>query len=305
MGRSLDRTALRFFILLLGICAGGTAIIMIKACDENPLLLSSYRLLVAAISLTPFFFRDLGRFQGEYGWKQFSWSVLPALALAFHMMTWVIGAHMTQTSNAVLIVNLTPVAVPFFVWIFFKERVNRREVLGTGLALIGLLWITGSTLMVSKTDFMGDLICLISMLGFAMYLALGRKNGGRISLWLYMVPLYYVAGLICLVCACFMINPIKPYTLNNILMMVGLGIIPTVIGHTILNYSMKHFRSQVVSVANLGQIIVGTVLGAVVLNDPPRPSFYGASVLIISGILVVLFASRHVQNGKSPISSSD
>jgi drug/metabolite transporter (DMT)-like permease len=296
MKMKLDRTVMfRFLLMLLGVMAGGTAVVMIKASDESPLLVASYRLLVAALALTPFFVRDLTRFDGKYGWTQLSWAVLPALALAFHFMTWVVGARMTQTSNAVLIANLTPVAMPFFVWIFFKERVNRQEIVGTLLALAGLIWMTGATLMVSKSDFMGDVICFISMLGYAMYMALGRRNGGRISLWLYMVPLYYIAGLVCLGCALFTINPIKPYTLTNLLLILGLGLIPTVFGHTILNYSLKFFRGQVVSVTNLAQILSGTLLGYLFLNDIPQPSFYGASVLILIGILIVLNASRYHQ----------
>ncbi len=103
---------------------------------------------------------------------------------------------------------------------------------------------------------------------------------------------YYIGGLICLVSALFVINPIKTYTLNNVLMMLALGIFPTVLGHTILNYSMKHFRSQVVSVANLGQILVGSFFGFLFLGDVPRPSFYGAAVVIILGILIVLRGSQ-------------
>ena len=297
MKQSLERNGIRLLILMVGILFGGTAIIWIKASDENPLLVASYRLLVAAIILMPFFLRDLGKYPGSYGWKQFSWAILPAAALAFHLMTWVVGARMTQASNAVLIANLTPVAVPFFVWIFYREKVNRQEILGTLLALVGLVWITSSSLAFSQANFIGEIICFVSMLGFALYLALGRKNGGRISLWLYMVPLYAIGGLICLVSALFMINPIKSYTLNNILMMLALGIFPTVLGHTILNYSMKHFRSQVVSVANLGQILVGSFLGFLFLGDVPRSSFYGAAVVIIFGILIVLRGSqRHYAN---------
>ena len=300
MKQSQDRTGIRFIILLIGILFGGTAIVWIKASDENPMLVASFRLLVAAVVLTPFFFRDLGKFPGTYRWKQFSWAILPAAALAFHLMTWVVGARMTLASNAVLIANLTPVAVPFFVWIFYKEKVNRQEILGTILALVGLVWSTGSSLAFSQTNFIGEIICFASMLGYAMYMALGRKNGGRISLWLYMIPLYYVGGLICLVSALFVINPIKPYTLHNILMMTALGIFPTVLGHTILNYSMKHFRSQVVSVANLGQILVGSFLGFLFLGDVPRPSFYVAAVVIVLGILIVLRGSQQrVANPKS------
>ncbi len=291
-----DRTVFWFVILLCGVLAGSTAVVMIKASDENPLLVASYRLLGAAILLTPFFLRDLGRAEkGEYGWKQVSWTLLPALALAVHFMTWVVGARMTQTSNASLIANLTSSVLPFFVWILFRERITRQELLGTVVALSGVVWMTGSTLTVSKTDFQGDLICFGSMLCYAFYMALGRKNGGRIRLWLYMVPLYYFAGLISLGCALFFVNPIKTYTLNNILLMAGLAVFPTVLGHTIMNYSLKHFRGQMVSVTYLGQFLIGTLLGYLFLGDVPRPSFFVAAAVTVVGILIVLNAAqRHL-----------
>jgi drug/metabolite transporter (DMT)-like permease len=300
-----NRTVFRFFLLLLGVLAGGTAIVWIKASDENPLLVASFRLIVAAVVLTPLFLRDLQRYGVVYGWKQFSWTILPAIALAFHFMTWVVGARMTQTSNAVLIANLTPAAMPFFVWIFFRERVTRQEIVGTLVALAGMVWMTSATLMISKTDFIGDMICFVSMLGYAIYMALGRKNGGRISLWLYMVPLYYLAGLICFGCALFIVNPIKAYTLNNILMILGLAIFPTILGHSILNYSLKHFRGQVVSVAYLAQILVGTGLGYLFLGDVPRPSFYAAGVMIVIGILIVLLAGQKYEQKLSSVKALD
>jgi drug/metabolite transporter (DMT)-like permease len=285
----------RFLLLLFGIICGSTAIIFIKASTEQPLLVASYRLLIAGIVLFPFFLRDLSRLDGSYGWKQISWVLLPALALAFHLGSWVVGARMTQTANAVLIANLTPVAMPFFVWIFYREKINQRELFGTLLAMAGLIWMSGETFFISRSDFFGDLICFVSMLGFAMYLALGRKNGGRISLWLYMVPLYLIAGALCLVAACFFVNPLKEYTLTNALLILGLSIFPTVIGHTVLNFSLKFFRGQVVSVANLGQILFGTFFGFLAFGDVPRTSFYAAGVLIIIGILIVLQGSQQHQ----------
>ncbi len=282
----------RAVLLMFGVFCGSTAVIMIKASDEHPLLVASFRLLVAAGALLPFFIRDLKYTAVPYGWKQVGWSAIPAVTLAVHFMSWVIGARMTQVANASLIANLTPVAMPFFVWIFFKERINRQEVIGTLFTLAGLVILTSSNFRVSKTSFTGDIICFGSMLAFACYLALGRKNGSRISLWLYMVPLYTIAGLICLLCALPFINPIKSYTLSNILYMVGLGLIPTVLGHTILNYSLKTFRGQVVSVTNLTQPIFAGFLGYFIFHEAPKAIFYGAAGLIITGVIIVLLASR-------------
>jgi drug/metabolite transporter (DMT)-like permease len=292
MNSTPERMVPRFMLLLFGVMCGATAVIMIKASDEHPFLVASYRLFVAALVLLPFFLRDLRYYEGHYGWKQLSWTLLPAAALAAHFMSWVVGARMTQVANASLIANLTPVAMPFFVWIFYRERINRQELVGTVLTLVGLVVLTGSNFQLNKNDFTGDMICFGSMLGFAMYLALGRMNGGRISLWLYMVPLYFFAGLFCLVAALFVINPIKPYTWTNLLYMLGLGIIPTVFGHTFLNSSLKFFRSQLVSVTNLSQPLFAGVMGYFFFGEQPRTIFYVAAALILAGILVVLDASR-------------
>jgi drug/metabolite transporter (DMT)-like permease len=292
MPAAADRTIPRFLLMIAGVILGATAVIMIKASTEHPFLVSSYRLLIAALVLFPFYLRDLRNFNGEYGWRQIAWAVPPAVGLAVHFMSWVIGVRMTQVANASLIVNLTPVAMPFFVWIFFKEKINRNEVLGTVFTLAGLLVLSGSNFRLDKAGFLGDLICFGSMLAYALYLALGRKNGGRLSLWLYMVPLYFIAGLICLGCALFVINPIKAYTLPNVLYILGLGIIPTVFGHTIVNYSLKFFRGQVVSVTNLAQPLFSGVMGFIFFGEKPRPVMYLAAGLIFIGILIVLNGSR-------------
>jgi drug/metabolite transporter (DMT)-like permease len=279
-------------ILLSGVICGSSAVILIRASTEQPMLVASFRLLIAALILSPLFFRELKKNPGVYGWKQLGWSALPAVVLAVHFMSWVFGARMTEVANASVIVNLTPVGMPFFVWMFYNEKVNRREVLGTLFALAGLFVMSWANLQVSRTYFLGDLICFGSMLAFSAYLALGRKNGGRISIWMYVVPLYFMAGIICLLCALPFINPIKAYSTSNLLLMLGLGIIPTVIGHSSLNYALKYFRGQVVSVANLGQPIFAGLLGFLLFNEKPAPIFYGAAALIFAGVLIVLFTPK-------------
>jgi drug/metabolite transporter (DMT)-like permease len=286
-----NRTGYRIALLLFGVLSGSSAVIMIKASTEQPFLVASYRLLIAAGVLFPFFLRDLKAYPGKYGWRQVGWSAVPGAVLAVHFMSWVVGARMTAVASASLIANLTPVAMPFFVFFFYQERINRREVLGTFFTLAGLVALGWSTLQVSQTNFVGDLICFGSMLAFAAYLALGRRNGPRLSLWLYMVPLYAIAGVICLLCALPFINPIKPYATREVLLFLGLGLIPTVLGHTILNYSLKFFRGQVVSVTNLCQVVFAGVLGFLIFAEVPSPAFFGAAALIVVGVLIVLFSS--------------
>ncbi|MBN1373625.1 MAG: DMT family transporter [Anaerolineaceae bacterium] len=298
MNHWLNRTTIRFAILTFGVLCGSTAVLMIKAGSEHPMLVAAYRLFVAALVLTPFFLRELPTYPGRYGLKQLGWVALPAVMLAVHFITWIIGARMTQVANASMIVNLTPVAMPFFLMLFYREKIGRQEVIGTLFTLSGLVALTGSNISLSQDTLLGDVICIVSMLTFAAYMALGRKNGGRLGLWLYMVPLYWMAGVLCLLCALFFVNPIKPYDLRNVLLILGLGIIPTIFGHTILNYSLKFFRGQVVSVANLGQPFFAGIAAYFLFKEEPRPVFFVAAALMMTGILIVLQANwkkREVQ----------
>lgn len=279
-----------FLLLLFGAACGSTAVIMVKASDEHPLLVAAYRLLVASILLLPLFIRDRRQYPGKFGWKQIGLITVPAAILAFHFMSWISGARMTSVAHATLIGNLTPVAMPFFVWALFNEKITRQELAGTLCTLAGLVILVSSHPNLSDNAFQGDLICFAAMLAFAGYLAFGRKNSGDLSLWLFMVPLYFIAGLVCLVCALPFVNPIKPYTPANLLYILGLAVIPTIGGHTILNYSMRYFRGQVVSVTNLTQPIFAGFLGYFFFHEVPGPRFYLAAVVIILGVLLVLFA---------------
>ncbi len=298
-----ERAALRMALLVFGVFCGSTAVIMIKASHEHPFLVASYRLLIAAVALFPFFLQDLKTYTRKYGWRQVGWSAVPGAVLAVHFMSWVVGARMTAVASASLIANLTPVAMPFFVFLLFQERINRREVLGTLFTLSGLAVLGWTSLQVSETNFAGDLICFGSMLAFAAYLALGRRNGQRLTLWLYMVPLYAIAGAVCLVAALPFVNPIKAYDPTDVLLMVGLGLVPTVFGHTILNFSLKYFRGQVVSVTNLGQPVFAGILGYLIFGEVPQPVFFAAAALILVGILIVLFSGY--KNRESRVESRE
>jgi drug/metabolite transporter (DMT)-like permease len=275
-------------LLAFGVLCASTAVIMIKASDENPYLLAAYRLLIAALIILPFFLREKYSYTQPYGLRQVSLSLFPGFLLGLHFISWNMGVALTPVANASLIVNTTPAVMPFFLWIFFREKINRIEIFGTVLALTGLYLLSFGRDDLSSADFRGHALCFISMLFLAAYMALGRKNSGRLPLWLYMWPLYLTAGIFCLLCALPFVNPIKSYSLTNILIFFGLAIIPTFGGHSLLNYSMKNFRGQVVSVANLAQITFSAFFGYLLFREVPSTMFYLTAILILSGVIIIL-----------------
>jgi drug/metabolite transporter (DMT)-like permease len=286
---------LNLFILLTGVFACSVSVIFIKLSTEHPLLLASYRLFVAAVVLTPLLFRDLQKNGIPFSLKLFRPSLLPGVTLCFHFIAWIVGARMTLAAHSTLIVNMVPVVMPFFLFLFSKELINRWEILGTALAITGVSLLGGMDLRFSRETFNGDLVCFFSMVLFALYLTFARKNRNVPGIWIYLVPLYYTAGFFCLGISLFFINPVKTYTTQNIFAILGLGIVSTVAGHSALNYSMKHFRGQTVSILNLGEFIFAGIMGYLLLGEVPRALFYISGLLVSGGAAIVILRNRFAE----------
>jgi len=286
---------IKIFFLIVGVFSCSTSVIFIKLSTEHPLLLATYRLFVAAIFLTPIFIREKKRLAQNYGIYSLRKSLLPGIVLAFHFITWITGARLTMASNATIIVNMVPIVMPLFSFFLLREKITKQEYIGTAIALAGLALLSGMDFHIAKNNFLGDVLSFIAMILFALYLALGRKNRGIPHLMLYLVPLYYVAALFSLGFSIFFINPIKPYTIKNILLILGLGIIPTIVCHSLLNYAMKYFRSQTVSLINLTQFIFAAIMGFIFLNETPSTYFYIASIFIVGGGYLAIHSGEKVK----------
>lgn len=275
---------------------------MIKASQLHPATLSAYRLLLATLLLAPLYVREARKFRGEFSARRHLLpTLLPAVLLALHLISWTQGAQWTRAANATLIVSMVPVVMPFLLFFTLGEIVTVRELLGTALALAGALWLGAADFAVSRESLFGDLICFFSMLLFSGYLAQARVNRGFPSLWLYLVPLYGVAGVLCFIVALILADPLGPHPAREYGLALAQAVVPTILGHSILNYAMRHLRGQVVSVVNLFQFICAGVLAYVFFGEVPEPVFYGAGLLVVAGAIVVIRAVAATPVGESEL----
>ncbi len=287
----------RIPLLICGVFCCSTAVLMIKASRVDPILLAALRLLVATVALGPVFWRDHLKYRDRWDMGRLKRTALPGVILGLHFISWNFAARMTLAANASLIVNMLPAAMPFLLYLLIREKPNRREIIGTIIALGGVLILVGGDFHLSDEYFMGDVVAFGSMLLFGLYLALGRRNSDFPTIWLYVVPLYLTAGLSSLAIWAFLylFGPTGLATVGDIsqpireiAFVLGLGLIPTVTGHSIMNYSMKHLRGQAVSIANLGQFIFAGLMAWAILSEIPAWNFYIACGLVVSGAITAL-----------------
>jgi drug/metabolite transporter (DMT)-like permease len=276
-------------LLLVGVFACSTSAVMIKASSEPSILVAAFRLLLASILLSPFYVLALKKHRTQYTLRHLRATIAPGIILGLHFITWITGVRYTLIANATLIVTMTPVVMPFFLYFLFRQKLTRAEWLGTVLAVIGVLVLTGFDFQFDPKHFRGDMICLLSLILLTYYLVLARINRNIPSIWLYLVPLYFFAGVFCLLLTpVFQVNPIKIYALREIALLVGLALIPTVIGHSLFNYCMRHLPSQFVAIVTPSEFIIAGILAYLIYTEVPQWTFYVAGLLLVTGIFAAL-----------------
>ncbi len=279
--------------LLFGELIASTAIIFIKATGVHPFLLASYRLLLAAAMLTPLLLIRLRRRGRFLSLQELRLTLIPGIILAVHFLTWIAGARITLAANSSLIVNLIPIAMPFVAFFLTGEKLNRMEAAGTLVAMSGMAILVGADYTLSPATFGGDILCFVSMVFYAAYLAYARRNNRGQDLWIYVVPLYWIGGLSGFAASIPFVNPFdQPGGWFELLMIFCLAFFPTVVGHSIMNRSMRIFRPQLVSLINISQFLFSVVWGYLFFAELPEPHFYPASLLIIAGAAVVVLRSN-------------
>ena len=281
----------RYVLVFIGVFASSTAVIMIRMSHTHPATLAALRLLIASVLLAPLFWRELRQHRAAYTRGHWQRSVWPAVLLAVHLISWGYGSRMTFTAQASLIANLVPIALPFYLHWIVGERINRIEILGTAIALGGVALLTARAALTHSGDFMGNLVCFGSMLAAAGYVALGRRNRDFPSLWLYVVPVYLQAGLICLAVSLPWLGAFEAGSGREWLLMLGLACIPTIIGHSMINYGVRHLRGQIISLCNVLQFVFAGGMAYVLFHEQPAPLFYAASTIVVAGVALVIFSA--------------
>jgi drug/metabolite transporter (DMT)-like permease len=248
-------TPSRLVLVFFGTFMGASSVLLIKASTLTPAVLASGRLLVSAVILVPFWWREIRRQGVNNLWASVRPSLLPGLFLGLHFISWNAGAHATLAGNATLVVNMVPLVMPVLAWVFLREGPRSREVIGTILAVAGLLVLAWGDYHFSPEHLIGDGLCFLAMVLYAVYILLARKRARSGSLFTYLLPLYTVGGVVCLVWALLFEPPMASISPANLLLLAGLVLGPTLAGHSIMNWAMTVIRAQTVSLINLTQFV--------------------------------------------------
>ncbi len=272
--------------LTLAVVAISFAAIFFRlAAPTPPIVAAGTRLAVAALLLSPLVFR--ARRAGRLPNTVLRSAVLAGVAYAVHFGTWVTSLSMTSVAASVTLVTATPVILALVGIVSRRDAPERRHLLALALAAAGLLLVGGSDL-ADPAALRGDALALVGAAAMAAYMLLARRHGDSLDSWAYSGVATFVGAVILLGAASVSGTAIafpgwKPFGF-----VVLAALLPQLVGHGLLTWTLRHARPTKVGIATLTEPVGATLLAWAFLAERAAAlTLVGCAVTLIGVALAV------------------
>ncbi len=260
---------------------------MIRACDAPATAIAFYRMFFSALIISPLAVTVYRKQLKEFSKKTLSITILAGFLLAWHFYFWVASLDYTTISASVTLVTTQPVFVAVLARMLLKERIGARGIIATILAIIGSALIAGFDFGFKKEYLWGDILALAGAAMAGTYLFLGRTVRPSVSTFPYIYVVYSVSAVTLALILGVSGDLLAVYSGHDYFYFVLLAAVPTLIGHSLYNYTLKHVAAHKVGISIIGEPIFATIWGILIFSEIPRmTTVLGGLIIIISLILV-------------------
>lgn len=261
----------------------------------DPLFVAFGRVLLASLLLG---LSDLGGLRALFSLelKRIALVLVAGTLLATHFGLFLVGLDRTSLPAAMSLVSLEPLSVVLAAWAFFRVRPTFGEAIGIGIATVGAL-VVGAAAGEGEHDLRGDGLVVLAVALYGLYVAAARGVAPSVSPRAYAAAVYATAALALAVFLTARGGPWIPapsaLPLGSWLAIAGLGLIPTLIGHTAVQIAARHLPPSVVALVSPGETVGGIPLAILLVGALPSPlELVGAAVIVTGAVFTLRGRSR-------------
>ena len=284
----ISRTRL-LLSLSLGIVAISFASIWIRMAQAEgvpTLTIAAWRLIFASAVLLPYAWATRRDEMRAFSRREGGLLVAAGLFLGAHFATWIASLGYTSVASSVVLVSMGPLFVGLGSWLFLRERPSLLMAAGILLAAVGSVIISWGDFGQGQDQLLGDLLALAGAVMVAGYLMIGRRVRGHCSLTAYIAPVYGVAMLTLLALVLVGRRPMFGFSLAAYGWMLALGLVPQLIGHSTLNWALRHLSATFVAIVTLAEPVGSGLLAYLLLGEAVTWTTAVGGLLILIGIYI-------------------
>ena len=277
-----------YLILFIALISVSSTAVVIRYVELVPALtLAFWRMLSASIFLWCY---SIKRPQGLISLKNRNRILFAGFFLGMHFALFFVGVRNTSVASATLLANTGPIFTSLLSGLS-GQRVSRSVILGLSISVFGIILVHWSGFGVEGNNYLGNLSSLLSGFCIAMTYIFASRIRKDTENILYGRSVFFVAAVTIWIVTILSGGSIFSFNRSDIAWFIFLGIVPSILGHNMLNYCIKYLSPTAIASIPLGEpIIASAFCYALFLETVPISALIGAP-FVFCGIIMTVKSS--------------
>tara|TARA_Y100000814_G_C12297050_1_gene390447 strand:- start:302 stop:1159 length:858 start_codon:yes stop_codon:yes gene_type:complete len=274
-----------YLILALALVSVSSTAVVIRYVELVPALtLAFWRMLSASLFLWCYSIKkpqNLISLDNKYR------ILLAGFFLGMHFALFFVGVRNTSVASATLLANTGPIFTSLMSR-FRGEKVSLSVLLGLLISIFGIIFVQWSDFRVEGSNSWGNIFSLLSSFCIAMTYMFASEIRKDTENILYGRSVFFIAAMT--ICVIAMLNGVSIFSFNktDIVWFVFLGIVPSILGHNMLNYCIKYLSPTAVASIPLGEPIIASALCYFLFFETVPISALLGAPLVFCGIIITV-----------------
>ena len=207
--------------------------------------------------------------------------------LGMHFALFFVGVRSTSVASATLLANTGPVFTSL-ISRFSGQRVPRSVVLGLLVSIFGIIFVQWSDFSAEGNNSWGNVFSLLSGFCIAMTYTFASEIRKDTENVLYGRSVFFIAAVT--ICAIAILSGVSIFSFskNDIVWFIFLGIVPSILGHNMLNYCIKYLSPTAVASIPLGEPIIASALCYLLFFETVPISALLGAPFVFCGIIITI-----------------
>lgn len=283
MGIRSKEMELKKLSLFFGVFIVSFSGIAVKLSTISPISLALYRVLFAEILFFAFSWKKFFHIDNL---KEFFIILSAGFFLGIHFILWISSFRYTTVAGAIIPLILQPIVTSLLAFLIFGEILDKREAFAISIVFSGILMMNISDFLISERLGFGDFLSILGSIFVSFFTLIARKLVPKMGTILFNARVYAIS-LIFIFIFSISLNVVESMDLQNLWIAIFLGFGCSFLGYSLITNSLKFFKTSSVSMALVGEPVLGIFWSVTLLKEVPTMNQILG--LIISGIGLMMF----------------
>tara|TARA_B100001564_G_C20551312_1_gene629206 strand:- start:321 stop:1067 length:747 start_codon:yes stop_codon:yes gene_type:complete len=220
-------------------------------------------------------------------------TICAGILLGIHFALFFEAIKITKIANATFLGTLAPFFTLIIELYILKRYYSSKILLGLFLTLIGSIIILGYQFNIESQYTIGNLYAVLCSICIAIALMIGEKVRQKEDTIVYTRLLYLSASFTLFMISILVNETLFSFNRNEFLGLVFLGLVPTILGHNSIYYSLKYVPPTIVAAFPLGEPIIATFFAFFIFSEYISLNiFIGGCITGIGLVLISIYKKQ-------------